>query len=144
MKKVFSTLALAIFFSLAALASSSMRPDIEQSFYTEFVRAANVNVVTHSNYTEVGFTEGSESKVAYYDQAGELIGVSKPVLFEELPLYVKRAFAKNNYGAKGSFNIVKAHQFITGSEEAYFMTATNGKDTITLQASNGIVSLFSK
>jgi regulator of RNase E activity RraB len=77
---------------------------------------------------------------AYYDEKGELFGISRHIMQEDLALNIKRALAKLYNG----YTVKEAIKFEGGEGTAYFLVAENDKYKSVLKVVDGQLSLYKK
>lgn len=69
---------------------------------------------------------------AYYSRTGEMIGTSKGITLDQLPVRAKRSFAKKY----GNYNVIEAIRFEGAEEGAYYICSQNEKETIVVKVSD--------
>lgn len=128
MKKLFFAALLAV-----TLAGSAFAADVNKinsvtlnSFKSEFKQASNVTWKTGADYAKATFTLNNRQMEAFYNLEGELIGSSKNISLDELPVNAKRNFVKqfNGYAVK------EAIRFEGIEETGYYIWADNEKESI--------------
>lgn len=127
MRKLLFAALLAVSLSTSAFAEGTkVSVSVANSFKTEFSNAANVTWDLKDEYAKATFTVDNVKMEAFYNQQGELIGKSKGVNLQDLPVSAKRAFAK-----KYQDYTVKEVIYFEGSDDsAYFLSAENEKESI--------------
>jgi hypothetical protein len=88
-----------------------------RSFNVEFVRAENVKWTKTQDIYVANFTQTGFRVEAYFDEAGQLLGTSRNVLFHELPLSVATAINKKYKDAP----VYEIFEYTVGSETFYRM-----------------------
>lgn len=101
-------------------------------FKTKFASAENVNWVVKDNFTRASFNIKGEKLNVFYDINGDMIGTSKNISLDELPTDAKRTFAKVYSG----YTVNEAIHFEGVDEDAYYISAGNGKHKVILKVTN--------
>lgn len=110
------------------------------NFITEFGNLSNVQWTSRADFARATFVYNNESMEAFFDIHGEMIGTSKAVTIDQMPVNVKRVFAKKY----ADYNIKETIRFDGINESAYYISAENGAKSVVLKVSvSGGVSLFS-
>ncbi len=105
--------------SLSDFASGEkdVNPQVLRSFNVEFVRAENVKWTKAQDIYVANFTQTGFRVEAYFDEAGQLLGTSRNLLFNELPLSVATAINKKYQDAP----VYEIFEYTVGSETFYRM-----------------------
>ncbi|MEO7045600.1 MAG: hypothetical protein ABI091_09870 [Ferruginibacter sp.] len=134
MKKLTTTMLLALFISVSAFATDGKKVSAEKetkvsknvsaSFLQDFKNASNVSWNKTSEFYIAEFKLKEETMSAAYDEDGALLGMARTLKFSELPMSAQEAlgdrFAK--YSFKGNVTEV-----IYDGETNYYLWA-EGKD----------------
>ena len=153
MKKLFLSALLAVSLFSSAFATDENTKAAEETkkekqinvrtlhnFRTEFGNLANVQWTTRADFSRASFVYNNENMEAFFDVHGELIGTSKAVTIDQMPVNVKRVFAKK-YAA---YTVKETIRFDGIDESAYYISAENGAKSVVLKVSvSGGISLFS-
>lgn len=127
MKKLFITALLAISLATSGFASgTNVNVSVLNNFKTDFRNVANVSWVSKDDYAKATFTENNQKVEAFYNLSGELIGTSKSLDLQNLPVSAKRAFAKKFDG----YTVKEVIKFDGVDESAYFFTAENSVESV--------------
>ena len=143
MKKIFIAALFAVTFITSAFAAdvTNINTNIMKNFTSSFKNATNVLTVAGEDYTKVSFTLEDQKMEAFYDAEGEMIGLSRTIKVENLPVEAKRTFARK-YAA---YTAKEAIYFEGINESAYFISADNTIDTIVFKITDdNNVSTFKK
>jgi hypothetical protein len=105
--------------SLSAFATDKkdVNPQVLRSFNVEFVHAENVRWTKAETIYAANFTQNGFRVEAYFNEAGELLGTARNLLFNELPLAVSVAVNKK-YGDAPVYEIF---EYTVGNETFYRM-----------------------
>ena len=140
MKKLFFSVLLAISVAASAFATdtNNVNSTAVNDFEATFKKASDVKWIANNDYIKATFVLNNIRMEALYSPAGELIGTTKSIFPEELPVSAKRNFSKNY----GGYTVKEAIRFEGNDEGAYFIAAENEKESVVLKVSdNNQVSL---
>ena len=100
MKKLFVSALLAVLVIGSAFAADTKNINLTilNNFRSQFTKAADVNWTTTANYAKATFTVNNQPMEAFYNMDGDMIGTSKKITLEELPVRAKRSYAKTFNG----------------------------------------------
>lgn len=143
MRKVFLAALLTITVTAGALAKEVNAKNVRavRNFEIEFINAENVSWTIRSNFAKASFDLNGEKREAFYDLHGDLIGTSKNISLEKLPVSAKRVLA-NKYDG---YSIKEVIHFEGVDEAAYYISAENEKESVILKVSDSnSVSEFKK
>jgi len=119
------------------LASFSMafanRPDniterAAASFHKDFYKASEISSDIINNHVRVTFCQNNETKYAYYDFQGNLIGVVQHILTSSLPKDLKEDIKKHY----SNYWVTELFQVTTDEGEYYYIQLTNADETVVL------------
>ena len=131
MKKMIMTLAIA-FGSLAAFAGEeNVNPKVLNAFKTEFNTAKEVEWTAGSDFFKAAFTYYGKHVFAYYNQDGELLGLTRYISPVDLPLNLQTALKNKyaNYWVSDLFEVAK------DEGTSYYLTLENADTKIVVRAS---------
>lgn len=114
---------------------------ILSKFNVQYATASNVSWSTTKDYVKAKFISGNVKMEVYYNFIGEVIGTSRNISLDELPVSAKRSFAKifSGYEAK------EAIYFEGFDESAYYISGENEKESVIVKVDdNNGVSVFQK
>jgi len=143
MKRIFITGLLAVLVAASAFAAETKNINLVtlNNFKSQFTEAADVNWTTTTNFAKATFTLNNQQMEAFYNIDGDMIGTSKKITLEELPVLAKREFAKNFNG----YTVNEAIHFKGADEEAYYIRANNEKESVIVKVSlDQYLSIFKK
>lgn len=142
MKKIIITAVLAVAMAAGAFAApKKVNAAILANFETEFKMASNVTWIVTHDYTKAAFTTGNTNMEVYYSSAGEIIGKSRSITLDELPVNAKRIFAKKFAG----YEAKEAIRFDGFDEAAYYISGENEKESVIIKVTDSNdVSIFKK
>jgi hypothetical protein len=149
MKKLFIIALLIIAVAGSAFASDTKKVNIliKNSFNADFGKAIDVAWTINEQYTKASFTMHKQQMEAFYNSNGDLIGTSKSIDLDELPVAAKRTLIKK-YGefmALGGFSVKEAIRFDRIDDGAYFISLDNEKETVILKVGDtGDVSIYNQ
>jgi len=131
MKKLFTIALLALTIVTSAFANSSetVSKYVTNRFKTDFKNASEVSWTSKADYVKASFTLNDKKMEAYYNRRGEVIAKSTNISLDELPVNVKRSFAKKFEG----YTVKEAILFEGTEENAYYISAENEKETVILK-----------
>ena len=143
MKNFLMTALLAFTVAASAFAASpeKVNATILSNFHSAFKGASNISWVTTGDYTKATFDLAKTKMEVYYNPEGDIIGTSKTIDLNELPLRVKRSFAKQFDG----YNVNEAIYFDGFGEKAYYVAGENEKEAVILKVGeNNKTSMFER
>jgi hypothetical protein len=113
---------------------------VKSSFEAQFSSAENVNWTAKENYIKASFTlQGQQVEAFYSPTDGELIGVTRKVEFNKLPLNAIQKIKKDYAGYK----ITDSIEFEGDTDRAYYVSLEEGdKKKILLVSLYGTVSVY--
>lgn len=141
MKKLFFAALIAVTVASSAFAADTKKVNsvTTSNFKSEFKKASEVSWTSTEEFTKATFVLNNQKMEAFYDQNGEMIGTSKAVSLDELPVSAKRSIAKRLSG----YTVKEAIEFQGTDELAYYISAENDKETAILKVSdNGTMSNY--
>ncbi len=134
-------LAVTFFAGSFAAAPKKVNSAILANFSAEFKKASDVSWIVNNDYTKAAFTADNTKMEVFYNSDGDIIGTSKGITLEELPVRAKRSFAKQFAG----YDVKEAIRLDGFGEAAYYISGENDKESVILKVNdNNQVSLFTK
>lgn len=133
MKKMILTLAIAIS-SLAVFAGEAdVNKKVLEAFKTEFATAKEVKWVIGSDHYTASFVYNDKYVFAFYNQDGELLGLTRYMSTTELPLNLQMDLKKNMNGhwVSDLFEVAK------NGTTSYYITLENADTKIVLRSTGG-------
>lgn len=122
-------LAVTVLTSAFATGENKISSVVLNSFKAEFKNVTNVSWSSKTGYSKAAFILNDRQMEVFYDENGYVVARSKNIALDELPVSAKRAFAKRY----GGYNVTEAIQFDGINEQAYYLKAENGKESIILK-----------
>jgi hypothetical protein len=139
MKKKIFTVTAAILFTFSAAFARDIKPvpdAIVSELQQEFKNASNVTWKTTPTFYKAAFTVGNNPLEAFYSYEGRLIGVSRKITVDQLPLgLIKKV---NEKGA--ATEITDLFELLTDRGTEYFIRYGTGKGQKTFKSSGGFPS----
>ena len=113
-----------------------------ENFTRTFPQATVVNYQVKGRYTEVNFTWNNMTLEAFFDQDGELIGTTRNIAVEDLPLSLIMTL-KSKYAGFRATEAIEFNQAESGL--SYYVTVTNTEKTYLLHITpDGVIDVFKK
>ena len=134
MKKLFISSFLAITVAISGFAAERNKAGfaLPEKFSFKFKQFLDVERTSSENSTVATFIFDNIRTSALDTEAGEFVGIGQAMTLEDLPLNAKRAFAGKYQG-----NTVKEAIHFEGLQEnAYYISAKNGKGLVILEVKN--------
>jgi uncharacterized protein YdeI (BOF family) len=128
--------------AFAANGPEKINAAVKKAFAQQFSTASSVNWEKTDNFYFAYFRLNDKDLSAAYNESGELIGASKIINAEELPLAVTMAIAEKYNG----YTTAKtATEINYDGYTSYYITVENAKQTLKLKcAVNGDISVGNK
>ena len=142
MKKFFFIALMAVGLASSAFAgTSSVNISVLNNFKSSFGNANDISWTLKDDFAKATFTLNNVKMEAFFNSAGELIGTSKNISMDEVPVSAKRTFAKKF----GGYTVTEAIHFEGADENAYYISADNNSESVIIKlAENGQVTTFKK
>lgn len=103
------------------------------AFNQKFVQASDIKWHTTENYVEAAFRMNEQFMVAYFSESGELLGLSRNLLVNQLPMNLQAA-VKKNY--KSSW-VTELFELAKENETTYYATLENADQKVSLKSVDG-------
>lgn len=128
--------------AFAANGPEKINAVVKKAFTQQFSAASNVSWEKTDDFYFAYFKVNNRELSAAYNENGELVGTSKILAAEELPLSVSLSIADKYCGYK----VAKTATEITyDNETSYYISVENEKHTLKLKClANGDISVSSK
>ena len=140
MKKIIVTMAIAIS-SLSAIAmDGSVNQRVLDAFKTEFATASEVEWTIGTDYYKASFNYNGKYMFAFFNDNGEMLGMTRHLSPLDLPLALQGNLKKNYEG----FWISELFEAVKSDETNYFVTIENAENTYVLQSSGNNWSVYKK
>lgn len=131
MKKIIVILAIAIS-SFSAFASEPVSSTVLNAFNKEFTGVKDVKWTSGENYVKASFVFNGQNVVAFYEQNGQLIAMTRNITSLEMPISLQTSL-KNQY--KGYW-ISDLFEMSNNEGTVYYITMENADSKLVLK-SNG-------
>ena len=135
MKKIFLSAAVILTMFSAAFANAPDKATdrASASFRKDFIKAATLHSEVINNHVRFTFQENNETRYAYYDFQGNLIGVVQHILTSSLPEDLQKDIKKHytNYWVTELFQVTNENGL------SYYIQLTNSEETIVLNSEDG-------
>lgn len=133
MKKMIMTLAIAVSTMSVFATEANVSEKVLNAFKTEFNAAKEVKWTTGENYYQASFLYNEKYVNAYYNEEGDLMGLTRNITTTELPMALQ-ANLKNDYNSYWVSDLVE----VTKSEgTSYYITLENADTKLVLKAAGG-------
>jgi hypothetical protein len=144
MKKIFTAIAIIAFAatsSVFAADASNVSTKIKDAFANKFEGAKNINWKTNVNFVKATFELKGELVEAFYGLDGNIIGTSRSISLQNLPLDAQNEMDKKYSGYKTTESIV----FEGVEETVYYVSLENEKQAVILKiTAEGETSIYKK
>ena len=133
MKKMIMTLAIAIGSLTAFAGEENVSPKVLDAFKNEYVSVNQVEWSNGDNYYRASFVYNNKHVFAYYNQEGELLGLTRYISSMDLPLNLQTSLKKNyaDYWISDLFEVAK------NGSTAYYITLESADTKIVLKSTSG-------
>ncbi|HQV05126.1 MAG: hypothetical protein R2796_02560 [Chitinophagaceae bacterium] len=132
MKKMIIMLAITISTVNAFAGEENVNQQVLNAFKTEFTTAKDVNWTVAQNYYMATFFYNDKYVYAYYNEGGDLLGVSRHIRLENLPISLQ-ATLKNKYYK--NYWISDLIEVSKNNTIQYYITLENADKQLVLQSS---------
>jgi hypothetical protein len=133
MKKMMLTLAIAVSTLSAFAGEVEVNPKVLNAFNNEFKTAKNVEWSVGTDYFRATFTYNDKHVYAYYDVNGELLGLSRFISPDDLPLALQGNLKKTY----GDYWISDLFEVANDEGTTYYVTVEDADAKIVLKATDG-------
>ncbi len=140
MKKIIVTLAIAVSTLSAFANDENVNQRVLNAFRTEFATAKEVEWTVGSNYYKATFVYNESYVFAYYNESGELLGLTRYVSPVDLPLALQNSLKKNYEG----YWISDLFEAAKNDATSYYITVENADTKIILKSSGNSWDVYSK
>jgi calcineurin-like phosphoesterase family protein len=142
MRNFFITTLAAFAITVSAFANPvKVNHAILSNFNTQFKAAADVTWYITKDYTKAEFTTDNKKMEVYYNFNGDIIGTSRNVALDDLPVNAKRNFAKKFSG----YEVKEAIRFEGFDESAYYISGEDEKESVIIKVNDhNQVSIFKR
>jgi len=136
--------ALVMLFAATAFAAGgeNVSPKVKAAFENDFSKASQVNWEKTSDFYFASFMLNNVRVDAAYNEEGELVGTSRSITAEQMPLNVSLSIAEKYAGYELAKNAI---ELTYEGQTRYYITVANGKQTVSLKCfSNGDLEVEGK
>ncbi len=132
MKKMILTLAIAVSTFSAFAGEEEVNPKVLNAFKTEFGKAKEVKWTAGVNYFEATFVYNDKYLFAWYNAEGELLGLSRYISPDDLPMTLQKSLKENyeGYWISDLFEVSK------DEGTSYYITLENADTKLVLKSSD--------
>ncbi len=141
-KTVLTAIVMLFASSAFAMGPENVSPKVKAAFENDFSKASKVNWEKTNDFYFASFTFNNEKIDAAYNEAGELVGTSRRISAEQMPLSITLAIASKYAG----YELDKSAVELTyEGQTRYYITAENDNRVIKLKCfSNADIEAVSK
>lgn len=140
MKKMILTLAIAIATINAFANHGQVNEKVLSAFNTEFTTAKEVSWTSEEGYFKAAFNYSGKYVFAYYNEQGELLGVTRFISPTDLPILLQNSLKKNYEG----YWVSDLVEIAKNDGTSYYITLENADTKIVLKSADNSWSNFSK
>jgi hypothetical protein len=140
MKKIIVTLAISIFTLTAFATGENVNAKVLGAFNSEFSGAQDVEWTVGTGYYTAAFVYNQKHVYAYYNEEGELLGISRYLSPDDLPVTLQ-AGLKNRFG---NYWVSDLFEVTKNDETAYYITIENADAKIVLKSNGSEWAIFKK
>jgi hypothetical protein len=135
MKKIFLSAAVMLTLFSAAFANypDKVTDRASASFHKDFIKVATLHSEVINNHVRFTFQENNETRYAYYDFQGNLIGVVQHILTSSLPEDLQKEIRKHY----SNFWVTELFQVTNENGVSYYIQLTNAEETVVLNSEDG-------
>ncbi|NCI47686.1 hypothetical protein [Sediminibacterium soli] len=119
--------------------ASKLNSLVKVSFEKQFQEAENVSWTVRNSFIKASFTMLGQQVEAFFGEEGELIGTSRKIEFEKLPLLTVTKIRKDYAG----YTVSEAIEFTREDDTNYYVSLSKGDKKQVLQVTPyGSVSVY--
>ena len=140
MKKMILTLAIAVSTLSVFATDANVNQQVLDAFKTEFSTAKEVEWSVGANYYKATFNYNGKYVFAFYNETGELLGLTRYISPSDLPLSLQNNLKKNyeNFWVSDLFEAAK------NESTNYYITLENADTKIVLKSDDNKWESYSK
>jgi len=133
MKKLIVAAAMIVSLSAFAKEERTVSPKVLNAFNTEFTTAQEVEWTVSSDYYRADFDMNGQKVSAYFNEDGDLMGITRNISSAQLPVSLQNSLKKNygNYWISNLFEVAK------NNGTSYYVTMEDGDKKIVLNSTAG-------
>ncbi len=133
MKKIIIMLAITISTVNAFAGEENINQKILNAFKTEFSTATDVQWTVGANYYMATFNYNEKYVFAYFNENGELFGITRHITQGNLPIYLQTSL-KKNYSSYWVNDLIEVSK---NNGTSYYITLENADTQLVLKSSGG-------
>ena len=135
MKKIILSAAIVLGLFSAAFAKypDKVTDRATASFHKDFIKASTLHSEVINNLVRFTFQENNETRYAYYDFQGNLVGVVQHMLTSSLPNDLQKEIKKHY----SNYWVTELFQVTTDTGVSYYIQLTNADETVVLNSEDG-------
>jgi hypothetical protein len=132
MKRTIFTLALSLILGTASFANNdeSNNQKAVQSFKKEFAQAKDVSWQKAGDLVKATFTLNERVLFAYYNEAGDLMAITRNITTDLLPIALQTSLRKDYAG----YWVSDLFEMVTGGQTNYYVTLENADHKIVMKS----------
>ena len=112
-----------------------------ESFNRQFKNASNISWTTGENFLKATFIVNNCEMEAFYNLHGGLIGTSEKITLEQVPVKVKRSFAKKFE----RYSVIEVIRFQGSEGSSFYLGAENDQEKLIVKVCpDQSLSIFKK
>lgn len=131
-------IAVSLFTSAFATPVNNVSYFVTRSFNDRFPEVSNVEWTVSPSYVKATFILNNVRTEAFYKPDGDFIATCHSISLDDLPIVVKRSFAKKY----GSYTVKEAIKFDGAEETAYFISAEDNNHSVVLKVADRDMSVY--
>ena len=139
MKKLIATLTIALF-SISAFAGGPVNQKVLDAFNSEFSTATEVQWTIGENYYKATFNYNGKYVFAFYDESGELMGLTRNLSPVDLPIALQTNLKKNYAG----FWVSELFEAVKTEDTNYYITVENADTKLTLKSEGNSWTVYKR
>ena len=116
--------------TFAATTNDYVNQKVLAAFTAQFASAKTVSWNKTNTYLKATFTMNDQSMFAYFLESGELVGISRNIKTNQLPINLETSL--NDYKVKGW--IIELFEFASESNTNYFATIENANEKLLIKS----------
>jgi hypothetical protein len=132
MKKTILGLALSLLIGTASFANNdkTINQKAEQSFNKEFAQAKDVKWQKSGEMVKATFTLNEKVLFAYYNEAGDLVAITRNITTDQLPISLLTSLKKNY----SDYWVSDLFEMVSNGESNYYITLENADHKVVLKS----------
>lgn len=137
-KKIAGLALLAVILTTTTFASPvdgnvNVNTKVLTAFNQQFAYASDTKWHVTENYIQATFKMNEQFMIAYFSEAGELLGISRNMIVHQLPINLQ-ADIKKNYSKSW---VTELFELAKEDETTYYITLENSDNKLSLKSTDG-------